>query len=91
MHRNEKDERTEMSHFNPAVRDEKDESSLELVRSSRPSTPRELHYFLLLTRDQQVEAIRRLHALGMSDHTIASATRLSVEMIRRLLAEVTNA
>lgn len=48
---------------------------------------RELHYFLLLSRDQQLEAIRRLHALGWSDYGIASATRLSVEQIRRLLGE----
>ncbi|HEY0941901.1 MAG TPA: hypothetical protein VGE08_17545 [Steroidobacter sp.] len=50
---------------------------------------RELHYFLLLPRAQQIEAIRRLHASGMSDYSIATATRLSVEMIRRLLAEAT--
>lgn len=49
---------------------------------------RELHYFLLLTHEQQIEAIHRLHRLGMSDHTIAAATKLSVEMIRRLLSEV---
>lgn len=49
--------------------------------------PRELMNFLLLDHSQQVEAIWRLHSTGWSDHTIAAATRLSVEMIRRILAE----
>lgn len=49
---------------------------------------RELHYFLLLPRDQQVQAIRRLHCAGMGDHDIARVTRLNVEQVRRLLAEV---
>ncbi len=48
---------------------------------------RELHHFLLLTHQQKVEAIRRLHALGWSDYGISHATRLSVEQIRRLLGE----
>ncbi|HLS81307.1 MAG TPA: hypothetical protein VK025_07880 [Steroidobacter sp.] len=48
---------------------------------------REMAHFLLLTHAQQIEAIRRLHALGWSDYGIASATRLSVEQIRRLLGE----
>lgn len=52
---------------------------------------RELHHFLLLSHEEQVAAIYRLHRMGMSDDTIAAATRLSVEMIRRLLAEVTSA
>lgn len=46
------------------------------------NSSRELHYFLLLTRDQQVQAIRRLRAMGMSDHTISTATRLSVEQVK---------
>ena len=41
--------------------------------------------FHALDRQQQVEAITRLAVLGMSEHTIASATGLSVEMIRLLL------
>lgn len=88
MSKVEKVEKVESSQFDPAVRVEKVESPLGLTLSTRPSTPRELMHFLLLTHDQQVQAIRRLHAMGMSDHTIAAATRLSVEMIRRLLAEV---
>ncbi|TLZ37706.1 MAG: hypothetical protein E6K23_17385 [Gammaproteobacteria bacterium] len=48
---------------------------------------RELHHFQLLDREQQAQAIRRLAASGMSENTIAAATRLSVEQIRRILAE----
>lgn len=50
--------------------------------------PRELYHFLVLSHAEQLAAIRRLAALGWSDHAIAAATRLSVEQIRRLLAEV---
>jgi hypothetical protein len=55
-------------------------------RSSAP--PRELIYFLLLPPAEQVNAIRRLAATGMSEHGIAAATRMSVEQIRKILAEV---
>lgn len=51
------------------------------------SAPRELLYFLLLSPDQQAQAIRRLHLSGMLDHSIAAATKMSVEMVRRILAE----
>lgn len=44
-------------------------------------------HFTTLTRDQQSMAIRRLAASGQSEHTIARATGLSVEMINRILAE----
>jgi hypothetical protein len=53
----------------------------------REHVSRELYHFLLLDRDQQIQAIQRLSKSGMSDHTIAAATRLSVEQVRRLLAE----
>ncbi len=49
---------------------------------------RRLNYFLLLTREEQREAIARLARDGMSDSTIAAATRLSVEMIRKILGEI---
>jgi DNA invertase Pin-like site-specific DNA recombinase len=48
---------------------------------------REMHYFRLLEPQQQREAIQRLAASGMSDSTIAAATALSVEQIRRVLAK----
>lgn len=51
------------------------------------TVPREVLHFLLLSHDEQKAAIRRLAALGWSDHSIAAATRLSVELVRRLLAE----
>jgi hypothetical protein len=48
---------------------------------------KEMFYFTLLTRTEQREAIHRLSTSGMSDHTIASATALSVEMVRKILGE----
>lgn len=51
---------------------------------------RELRHFLLLDRDQQAAAIRRLVACGMSEHTAAAASGLSVEQIRKILAEQTS-
>jgi hypothetical protein len=48
---------------------------------------RELFHFQLLDRDQQEQAVRRLAASGMGDYTIAAATRLSVEVIRRILGK----
>jgi hypothetical protein len=44
-------------------------------------------YFLMLTRDEQVQAIRRLAASGLSDHTISAATQLSVEQVRAILGD----
>ena len=52
----------------------------------RNAAPRELQYFLLLDREEQQNAIRRMARLGWSDHGIADATRLSVEQIRVALA-----
>lgn len=51
--------------------------------------PREIVYFLLMTQQEQAVAIRRLASQGMSDTTLATATRLSVEQIRRIIAEPT--
>lgn len=47
----------------------------------------QLHHFLLLDREQQAQAIRRMANTGWSDSSIAAATRLSVEQVRRILAE----
>jgi hypothetical protein len=44
-------------------------------------------HFRALDVTAQAEVIRRLAASGMGDYTIASATRLSVEFVRRILAE----
>lgn len=46
-----------------------------------------LHHFLLLDHPQQLQAVLRLHNSGMSDHGIASATKWSVEAVRRAIAE----
>lgn len=44
-------------------------------------------HFHAMPADQQHGAIRCLAAAGHSDYTIANATGLSVEMVRRLLSE----
>jgi hypothetical protein len=46
-----------------------------------------MRHFHALDREQQAAAIRRLAVTGMSDHGISSATKLSVEFVRRVLAE----
>ena len=46
-----------------------------------------LMYFHALPQAEQEAAIRRLAAAGQGEHTIAHATGLSVEQIRRVLAE----
>ena len=48
---------------------------------------RELRHFLLLDREQQESAIRRLVASGMAEYTIATATGLSLEQVRNVLAD----
>jgi hypothetical protein len=53
-----------------------------VTASSRP----ELQDFLALSAEQQAQVIRRMAAAGWSDQGIASATRLSVEQVRRVLA-----
>jgi hypothetical protein len=44
-----------------------------------------MHYFAMLSPEEQQAAIHRLAASGMSHHVIAAATQLSVEMIRIVL------
>jgi ABC-type phosphate/phosphonate transport system ATPase subunit len=44
-------------------------------------------HFSSLDREEQAAAIRRLAATGMGDHGIADASGLSVEMVRRVLAD----
>jgi hypothetical protein len=45
-----------------------------------------LRHFHALDRQQQIDAIRRLAASGMSDRAIAAATQLSIKQICRLLS-----
>jgi hypothetical protein len=47
--------------------------------------------FHVLDREQQAAAIRRLAALGWSEHGISWATKLNVDQIRRVLATETSA
>jgi DNA-binding NarL/FixJ family response regulator len=49
---------------------------------------RQLQHFHALDHVQQRQAIQRLAAAGHADSTIAQATGLSVEMVRRILSEV---
>lgn len=48
---------------------------------------RRMHYFAMLSQDEQRSAIARLATGGMSDYGIASATGLAVEMVRKILGE----
>lgn len=59
---------------------------LSEVRELGAPDPARQH-FHALAAEQQHEAIARLAAAGHGDHRIAHATGLSVEMIRRVLAE----
>ncbi len=45
-------------------------------------------HFSALDREEQIQAIRRLAAAGHGDRHIAAQTGLTVELIRRLLADV---
>ena len=51
------------------------------------SRERELLHFRLLGQEEQRQAIHRLAVAGMSDATIAAATALSVEQVRRTVGQ----
>lgn len=62
--------------------------------AARPGAPmssddyrRRMHHFQLLDRAEQATAIKRLAGNGWTESTISAATGLSVEQIRRILAE----
>ena len=48
---------------------------------------RQLQHFMLLDHEQQRRAIQAMAANGSADSTIAAATSLSGEQVRRILAE----
>lgn len=50
---------------------------------------RQMHYFAMLTQEEQAMAICRMAASGMGVSVIATATQLSVEMITKILGEKT--
>lgn len=54
------------------------------------TTERELQHFVLLDHAEQEAAILRLAATGMPESSIAEATRLHVEVIRKILARQTS-
>jgi hypothetical protein len=47
---------------------------------------RRMQHFHALSREEQARAIRDLSSSGYSDDAIAAATRLSTEMVCRILA-----
>jgi CRP-like cAMP-binding protein len=49
---------------------------------------RQANYFLMMSRDEQAQRIRRMAASGMSESLISSLTGYSVEQVRRVLGEV---
>lgn len=56
------------------------------AEAERVMTSRRMNYFLLLTPEQQLESVRRLSRSGLGDYSIAAASGLSVEQVRRVLA-----
>jgi hypothetical protein len=46
-----------------------------------------LRAFEALTAEQRADTIRELSRNGLGDYEIANATRLSVEMVRRIIAD----
>ena len=44
-------------------------------------------HFVVLTRDEKIQAIYRMAVTGYADYSIATATRLSVEMVRHILGK----
>ena len=44
-------------------------------------------HFNALSRDEKVQAIFRMADIGYSDYSIATATKLNVEMVRQILAK----
>jgi hypothetical protein len=56
-------------------------------RRSSATCQQEPCHLRLLDRDQQAEAIRRLIASDVPEHIAAAASGLSIERVRRILAE----
>jgi hypothetical protein len=52
-----------------------------------PDWDARMFHFRALDHALQAQAIRRLATAGHTDHTIARATGLSVEMVQRILAD----
>jgi DNA-directed RNA polymerase specialized sigma24 family protein len=50
-----------------------------------PRRDREMHYWLLLTPEEQRAAIQRLARSGVSDFGISAATGIAVEQVRTLI------
>ena len=44
-------------------------------------------HFVVLNRDEKIQAICRMAVTGYADYSIAAATRLNVEMVRHILGK----
>jgi hypothetical protein len=62
-----------------------DMAALAALSGSQDGDGARMRHFHCLDRARQAEAIRRLQAAGHSVHGISAATRLSVEVITRVL------
>lgn len=62
-----------------------DTGALAAFTGTHATDESRMRHFHCLDRSRQAEAIRRLHTAGWTEHGIAHATKLSVEMIRRVL------
>lgn len=64
-----------------------DMRALAALSGTHATDESRMRHFHSLDRSQQAEAIQRLHNAGWTESGIAHATKLSTEMIRRVLAE----
>lgn len=61
-------------------------TALAALTGTHANDAARMRHFQALDRDQQAQAIRRLAATGQGERTIAQATGLTIEMVRRILA-----
>jgi hypothetical protein len=69
----------------PAEHAERVAAPLATCVNERPD--HRMRYFHMLDQNEQAQAIAQLAASGMSENTIATATQLSVEQIRKILGD----
>jgi len=58
-----------------------------LHRTQNADDANRMRYFEDLTHEEQVAAVRRMAAEGLSEHALAHCTRWSIEYIRRVLGD----
>ncbi len=74
----------------PTVPGVLDLAALQALYGNTQRDSDRMRHFELLTVPERKQAVRRMAAEGFSDDQIASACRLAVEMVRRVLAERSN-